>query len=156
MNSDPISGEPGPFRCACACSRYIKDLQLVYCRPTGRITGDVMGDTLACMMCMQNPEIRRANRFHDLRWVTGVDLHFDDVKALVLREARLRQFLGTIKACYLVGNPAVYGIARMYEALITGRGVDAQVGTDIHELAGALGVPVDRLTPQDPPGPSQG
>lgn len=154
MNNNPTSDDTGPFRCACSCSRYIKELRLVYCRPTGRITGDAMGDTLACMMCMQNAEIRRANRFHDLRWVTGVDLHFDDIKALVQREARLRQYLGTIKACYLVGNPAVYGVARMYEALITGRGVDAQVSTDIHELAGALGVPVDRLTLQDGSGPA--
>ena len=124
---------------------YMDKPRLLLCRPEGRLTREVVRDVFSCMSCATMPGCDGMHRFHDLRHVTGIDIQFDDMNALVREEVFARRDKPTIKACYLVANPVVYGLVSMYRGLIAGRGVDVYVSKDLHEIAGELGVSPDQL-----------
>ncbi len=128
---------------------FMKKLKLMICRPEGRLTGDRVGDLFACAGCSKMPGFDAVNRFHDFRAVTGIDIDFHNMKAMAREEAFVRRNQPPIKACYLVSNPAVYGLVRMYKAMMTGCGVEVHVSKDIQELAAELGVSEDQLELKD-------
>lgn len=128
---------------------YMKRLKLMICRPEGRLTGDRVGDLFACKSCAKMPGYDAVNRFHDFRGVTGIDIDFQDMKAMAREEAFVRRSQPPIKACYLVSNPAIYGVVRMYKAMMDGCGVDVHVSKHLHELAEELGVSQDQLDLKD-------
>ena len=127
----------------------MKKPKLMIYRPEGRLTGDRLGDIFSSRSCFAMKGFDAVDRFHDLRGVTGIEVNFQDIKALARDEAFARRGQPAIKACYLVSNPVVYGLVRMYKALVSECGVDVHVSKDIREIAVELGVAQDQLELKD-------
>lgn len=126
--------------CPFGNGEFKEDLQLLVCKPQGRVTDDLMNDTITCQACYQQINVQRSNRFHDFRDVTGVDLHFGDMVNLAARERENRKGLPPVKACFLVSNPVVFGTLRIYQTLAEEAGVEVHVSYSISQLARTLGV----------------
>jgi hypothetical protein len=126
--------------CPFGNGEFKEDLQLLVCKPTGRVTDDLMNDTITCQACYRQINVQRFNRFHDFRDVTGVDLHFGDMVHLATRERERRKGLPPVKACYLVSNPVIFGTLRIYPTLAEDAGVEVHVSYNITQLARVLGV----------------
>ena len=126
---------------------YRSDLNLLICRPEGKLTADQMNDVAICRECIESKGLVQVNRFHDLRAITSIDLRFEDVRRICETEVQLRMSEPPITACYLVPNPLLYGTIRMYKALIESRGVDVHVSYEVENLAGILGVEKTDLVP---------
>ncbi|MGA9365696.1 MAG: hypothetical protein WBW16_15145 [Bacteroidota bacterium] len=132
--------------CPYGNGEFKEDLQLLVCKPTGRVTNDLMNDTVTCQGCHHQIDALRFNRFHDFRDVTGVDLHFGDMVNLAAREREKRKGLPPVKACFLVSNPVVFGTLRIYQTLAEDAGVEVHVSYNISQLARVLGVDESVLT----------
>jgi hypothetical protein len=126
--------------CPFGTGEFKQDLQLLICKPRGRVTDDLMNDTITCLACYQQINALRFNRFHDFRDVTGVDLHFGDMVNLATRERERRKGLAPVKACFLVSNPVVFGTLRIYQTLAEEARVEVHVSYNISQLARVLGV----------------
>ena len=135
------------LNCPYGYGAFREDLNLLVCKPTGRVTDDLMKDTITCQACHQQIDALRFNRFHDFRDVTGVDLHFGDMVNLAAREKENRKGLAPVKACFLVSNPVVFGTLRIYQTLAEEAGVEVHVSYNISQLAQVLGVDESVLTP---------
>jgi len=131
--------------CPYASGEYRQDIDILLCYPTGVLTSENMADIATCRNCIVRAGLNQVNRFHDLRGITSVEIHFDDVFRLCSKETVTRDPQHPIKACYLVTNELVFGMIRMYEAMIEGKGVEVHVSYDIDELAEVLGVNASQL-----------
>lgn len=132
--------------CPYNCGAYNEELDLLVCRPEGKLVEERISDIATCRECIQKSGLAQINRFHDLTGITSIDLSFEDMKRISNREAQNRQPGSLIKACYLVPNPLLYGTIRMYAALIESSGVEVHVSYDLAELAAVLGVDPEALT----------
>jgi hypothetical protein len=83
---------------------------------------------------------------------TGGAIRYEEVDRLCRIEVGYRKPEHSIKACYLVPNPSVYGTIRMYQALAETRGVEVHVAYDIGKLAAVLGVDPAQLSTEQQPG----
>ncbi len=126
---------------------YRSDINLLICRPEGKLTTDQMNDVAICRECIERKGLFQVNRFHDLSAITSIDLRFEEVRQICKTEEKFRKSGPPIKACYLVPNDLLYGTIRMYKALIEDRGVKVYVSHDLGELADALGVDKSDLMP---------
>jgi hypothetical protein len=140
--------------CPFGYGEFKEDLQLLVCKPKGRVTDDLMKDTITCQACYQQINAQRFNRFHDFRDVTGVDLHFDDMVNIAARERENHKDLPPVKACFLVSNPVVFGTLRIYQTLAEEAGVEVHVSYNISQLARVPGVDESALTTR-PMGPER-
>jgi hypothetical protein len=138
--------------CPYGNGEFKEDLQLLVCKPKGRVTNDLMNDTITCQACHHQIEALRFKRFHDFTDVTGIDLHFGDIVTLATKEREDRKGLPPVKACFLVSNPVVFGTLRIYQTLAEEAGVEVHVSYNISQLARVLGVEGSLLTirPKDP------
>lgn len=80
------------------------------------------------------------HRFVDLTEVTGISLHYDDLK----RIAGMRtEYAGPkVKSAFYSMNPLGYGIGRMYQVLMEETNVEVDVFRDVDACAQWLGCPV--------------
>jgi hypothetical protein len=134
------------IKCKFNCGYYRKDLDLLICRPNGKLTADQMNDIAICRECIHKSGLLQVNRFHDLSAITSVDLGFADVQRICHVESQLRRSSSPIKACYWVPNALLYGTIRMYEALIESSGVEVHVSYAIADLAKILDIDQSQLT----------
>ncbi len=127
---------------------YWKDHNLLVCHPKGELTTDRVNDISICRECIIKAGLSQVNRFHNLTDITSINLNFDEVSKICEIEAKLRENSKSIKACYLVQNPLLYGTIRMYQSLIESCGVDVHVSYNIDELADVLEVEKSVLIPE--------
>ncbi len=119
---------------------------MLICRPTGVLTNDRGNDIATCRECLLKAGLTNVNRFHDLTRVTGLDLNFNDMLSISAQESESRKGQPQIKACYLVPNPLIYGMIRMYQMLSESQGIDVHVSYNMPELAAVLGLEASQLT----------
>jgi hypothetical protein len=132
-------------KCQYGYGEFREDLQLLICKPKGRVTNELMYDTVTCQGCHQQIDALKFNRFHDFREITGIDLHFAAIVELANKEREKRNGLPRVKACYLVSNPVVFGTLRIYETLAEDAGVEVHVSYHAADLARVLGVEESKL-----------
>jgi hypothetical protein len=132
-------------KCPYGYGEFKEDLQLLVCKPKGHVTNELMYDTVTCQGCHQQIDALKFNRFHDLREVTGIDLHFAAIVELAKKEREKRNGLPRVKACFLVSNQVVFGTLRIYETLAEDAGVEVHVSCPMAELAPVLGVEESEL-----------
>lgn len=127
--------------CPCGYGVFRADLGLLICRPEGDLTRDRVLEITGCHGCLAGGEPLRFSRFHDLTGIRSIDLRFDDILLAARAEARARQGLLPVKACYLVADLITFGTMRMYQAIAEEAAVEVHVGYDVDALAAVLGVP---------------
>jgi hypothetical protein len=125
---------------------YLEEYNILICRPKGELTADRVNDIAICRECIQKAGFAQVYRFHNLTQITSVNIGFEEVRKICDAESRARDTDQPIKACYLVPNPLLYGIIRMYQVLIESCGVEVYVSYEIDELAKILGVAASVLT----------
>ena len=90
------------------------------------------------------PRIGKFNRFIDFSTLSGVNLTFCDVVEISRR--RCEKYGGEpVKTAILADSPLAYGIARMYEQLVSSAPIRVRVVADLAAAAEFLGVPAEDL-----------
>lgn len=133
--------------CPYQCGTVDEGKNLLVCRPKGILSSELAQDIFVCQHCLATSGLFHLNRFHDLSGITGIELRFQDIMVLAEQEQESRKGLPLVEACYFAPNDALYGIARMYRAMIEGRGARVHVSRDLRELATVLKVDEGRLRP---------
>jgi len=111
------------------------------------LTSAMMEDIAICRECILESGLFLVDRFHDLSDINSVNLEFDDIRQVCYKESGLRSSARSIKACYLVPNDLLFGVIRMYQALIEGHGVNVYISKDLKKLANILGIDKTLLKP---------
>jgi len=135
------------FECPFKYGVYLEKQNLLVCHPKGELTSAMMEDIAICRECILESGLFLVDRFHDLSDINSVNLEFDDIRQVCYKESGLRSSTRSIKACYLVPNDLLFGVIRMYQALIEGHGVNVYISKDLKKLANILGIDKTLLKP---------
>lgn len=124
-------------------TRYVPELRLMIWGPRGVIDAEVAFAALHWLEAME-PAFGAFNRLVDLSHVTEVHLRRDDIAAVA--ERRREQYAGEpVTTVFLAGEALGYGIARMYERLMSGSSIRVEVVALLTSAARILDVPADVL-----------
>jgi len=86
------------------------------------------------------------NRFCDLTRLESINLSFAEVRQLAQRRSLFNPNSFQVKSAFLATHPLAFGIARMYEELLSSPRIGVQVFSELEAAAEWLGVKPDRLT----------
>jgi len=90
------------------------------------------------------PSLGAFNRLVDLSQITGVHLRREEIAAIA--ERRRERYAGeSVTTVFLAGDALGYGVARMYEHLMTGSPIRVEVVALLTSAARILDVPADVL-----------
>lgn len=135
--------------CPYDCGGY--ENGLILCRPAGILTPETIDHFLACRDQLEEEAGKPLDRFIDMRKVTGIELGYQHTSRFAEAMANRAQGKRIVMACFLVVNEVQYGMARMYQALVDGRGLEVHISYEVEELARILGVPDFILLGEQPP-----
>lgn len=135
----------GPF-----FMRYYPGHRLMAWQPQGTLD-DLMLDQVAEWLVHIERAFPPFKRFVDFSQVTTITVRTGHVSKIARRRAE--QFIGgePVRTALFSEDWVAFGIARLYESLMTNTPIEARAFSDLAKAAEWLGIPVDVLTLKDEP-----
>ena len=132
--------------------RHYADYELVTWQPTGTLD-DAMLDQIAEWLVNIEKVLLPFKRFVDLSQLTTIAVRSRHLFEFARKRAE--EFAGDapVRTALYCDNWVGFGIAEMYEALMTGTAIQASAFRDRAKAAEWLGIPVTVLTLTDEPAP---
>ena len=124
-------------------TRYSSRWNLMAWSPRGVLDAS-RSETIVHWLEAIEPRIGDFNRFIDLSQISRVELDCEEVADLAVRR-REGYAGGHVKTAILAVSPLAFGIARMYELLLTNVPIHVHVVAQLAAAAEVLGVPVEVL-----------
>lgn len=128
----------GDIVCPLNFGRY--ENGILFCRPTGRLTPELAECMSDCHEAHRRLLGRSYDMFYDFRGLSGEELNFEKIHNLAAKRSKSAAEGGTCKIAILVTSPHAFGLARMYQSLITSKNINIKISSDPSELAEFLGI----------------
>ena len=126
---------------------YISDLNISYWRPVGLITLKEIIDDLSNFVNLEK-KITAFDRFSDISECDFSNIKFDDVRHIYL--LRTQEYHGPpVKNAFYIKTDLQFGIARIYQTLMTETPIKVEIFKTPVECANYLNIPVERLFPKN-------
>jgi hypothetical protein len=89
------------------------------------------------------------SRFIDLSQISGISVEYQDLYPIARqRKSYFRTNIKQrVKMAFLANDPFSYGMARMYQSLSDGPGLDVCISGNREEVSAFLGVGLDQISP---------
>jgi hypothetical protein len=137
---DPL---PPEWYAAYPGTRYFPRWNVMAWTPRGVLDAS-RAETIIDWLEAVEPHIGDFNRFIDFSLISRVELDSEAVADLAIRR-REGYAGGPVKTAIFADSPLTFGIARMYELLLSNVPIQVHVVSHLVAAADVLGVPVDVL-----------
>lgn len=129
-------------------SHYVQDWNLMVWRPIG-LLDDALADRVVEFVEAEERDMP-FDRFSDLTALTHIHLKIGHVFEIARRRREFYAGERPAKSAFYCDKTVGFGIARMFEALMTGTDIEVRAFRKRSDAADWLGVPDSILVPLDP------
>lgn len=119
---------------------FLVDESLIVWRPEGILNKEKV-DSYFAFLEEQEATHRRVNRFNDLSLISQVQLQHHDVSVATISRTQTALTSVPTKSCIYAPAEATFGIARMYQQLLTSPVLEVKIFRNYSEAAKWLGYP---------------